>query len=107
MGGAAQALAHELLWNFNGVSSLNVGAEFGGTILAIDAQVSNSASIDGTLVADGLTQSGELHSYDFLGTLPDGSGNPTNVPEPPTLAVLTVGLLGFIAVRRKSACLAS
>ncbi len=107
LGGAAQALAHELLWNFNSVSSLNVGAEFGGTILAIDAQVSNSASIDGTLVADGLTQSGELHSYDFLGTLPGGSGNPTNVPEPPTLAVLTVGLLGLIAVRRKSACLAS
>ena len=100
LGGQAQSLGHMLLWNFNNLTSLNIGAEFGGTILAPSAQVTNSASVDGTLVAANFTQHGELHSYDYLGTLPDGGTGPLAVPEPSTLALLMLGLLSVFAMRK-------
>jgi choice-of-anchor A domain-containing protein len=102
LGGAAQNLAHDLIWNFNDISSLNIGAEFGGTILAPDAAVSNTASIDGSLLAGSFSQSGELHSYDYQGTLPDG-GTPSPVPEPSTIALFGTGLLGLVAIAKRRA----
>jgi choice-of-anchor A domain-containing protein len=99
LGGQAQSLGHELLWNFNAAGSLNINAEFGGTILAPSALVANMSNIDGTLVAGQFNQSGEVHSYDYLGSLPDGT--PTAVPEPSALGLLGLGLLSMIALRRR------
>jgi choice-of-anchor A domain-containing protein len=101
LGGAAQSLGHNLIWNFNSATSITVGAEFGGTILAPGANVTNYASIDGTLVAANFNQYGELHSYDFTGSLPDAGSPASAVPEPSAVALLAAGLIGMTFLRRR------
>jgi choice-of-anchor A domain-containing protein len=89
--------ADSVLWNVTDVSSLSFTNEFGGTVLAPTAAVSNSNPIDGTLVALSYTGTGELHDYPFKG--------PLKTPEPSSLAVLSVALLGigFLCRRRRAA----
>ena len=43
--------AAHVLWNFVNASSLTFGGEFGGSVLAPLAAVTNNSPIDGTLVA--------------------------------------------------------
>ena len=87
--------ADNVIWNFYNATTLNFGAEFGGTVLAPDAAVTNSSPIDGDLIAASFNGTGELHNYPFLGTLA--------VPEPTTIALMSVGLLGLCLARRRSA----
>jgi choice-of-anchor A domain-containing protein len=87
--------AENVIWNFYNATALNFGSEFGGTVIAPNAAVTDSNPIDGDLIAGSFTGTGELHNYPFLGTLA--------VPEPGTIALLSVGLLGLCAVRRRSA----
>ena len=87
--------ASEIVWNFYNATTLNFGSEFGGTVLAPDASVTNSNPIDGDLIASAFGGGGELHDYPFIGNLAFA------VPEPATLGVMTVGLLGLVAVRRR------
>jgi choice-of-anchor A domain-containing protein len=93
------SLAPSLLWNFVGTTNLDLDREFNGTILADDATVTNETQINGTLLAANANLDGELHSAPYTGSLPDG-GSSQPVPEPAAGAVLGIGLLGLLAVRR-------
>ena len=89
------ALGPDLLWNFYDARQLTFGTEFGGTILAPLAAVTNNNAIDGTLVASSLTQNGEVHLDPYTGILP------TTVPEPSALWLFAVGFAGFLGVRSR------
>jgi choice-of-anchor A domain-containing protein len=87
--------ATKLLWNITDMSNLSFAGEFGGTVLAPYAVVTNNTSIDGSLIAQGFNGGGELHDYLFSGNLPVAA------PEPSSLAVLSVALLGTGFLRRR------
>ena len=84
--------ADSLLWNITDASSFSFTNEFGGSVLAPSAVVTNSSPIDGTLVALSFNGTGELHDYPFTGKLP--------APEPSSLAVLSVALFATGLLRR-------
>jgi choice-of-anchor A domain-containing protein len=89
--------AGQLLWNFVNATNLNFTTQFGGSILAADAAITATSEIDGTVVANSLNTTAELHSYPYTGTFP-GS---VPAPEPAGLAVIGTGLIGLAAIRRQ------
>jgi choice-of-anchor A domain-containing protein len=98
--------ADDVLWNFVNATGLTFSDEFGGTVLAPLATVTNKAPIDGTLVADDYVGNGELHSHPYIGTLPGGTlqppgGGSNPIPEPASLVTLGIGMAGLAAVRRR------
>jgi choice-of-anchor A domain-containing protein len=104
LGGSAQAIGAETLWNFYDATSLTINNQWGGSILAPSAAFSNHQNIEGGVFVNTLTQGGEIHLQPFSGQIPPGQIPP--VPEPETYALLLVGLgfLGFISRRRISDC---
>ncbi len=57
--------AGNIIWNFYNATTVNLTTAIGGTVLATGATVSNANQIDGALVANSLTGSGELHDIPF------------------------------------------
>ena len=90
--------AHNILYNFYEATSLTIqGVGVKGSILAPHADVNfNSAHIDGTLIANSLTGTGEFHKYEFDHDVPV-------VPEPISSTLFIVGgaTLGFRNFRKK------
>jgi hypothetical protein len=98
----AKSLGSKLIWNFAGAdTSVSVGRTFGGQVLVADGSFSNigGANVEGGVFAKSLVQRGEIHLQSFTGAIPAA------VPEPETYAMLLggLGLVGFIARRRKQA----
>jgi choice-of-anchor A domain-containing protein len=89
--------ASVLLWNFVNATNLNFTTEFGGSILAPFAAITDSSPIDGTVVAASLSTSSELHSYAYTGTFPGSAP----APEPAGLAVFGTGLVGLAMLGRR------
>lgn len=87
--------ADEVLWNFVNATGITFSNEFGGTVLAPLAAVTNSSPIDGTLVASSFNGTGELHSYPYTGILP----GTVTTPEPGSLVTFGIGLAGLGAIR--------
>jgi choice-of-anchor A domain-containing protein len=92
---AAPNLGSMLLWNFVDATSLNVTNQFGGSLLALNADVTTSQNIEGTLVAKSLAQFAEIHSQ------PSTFVPPSAVPVPAAAFLFAPALLGFMGMRRK------
>jgi choice-of-anchor A domain-containing protein len=93
--------AETVLWNFVNATALAFPNEFGGSILAPYATVSNQTPIKGTLVAAGYNGNGELHSYPYRGSLGPSPIPDVPVPEPSSLLAIGAGLAGLAFLRRR------
>jgi choice-of-anchor A domain-containing protein len=94
----ASAVGSKLLWNLYDATSVSIGTQWGGSVLATDASFTNGNSIEGGVYAASFVQRGEIHQVAFGGVIPVAA-----VPEPETYAMLMagLGLVGFMSRRRK------
>jgi len=94
LGGSAQAIGGKTIWNFYNASTLNINNQFGGSILALGATLTNWNNIEGGVFVEDLVQRGEIHLQPFEGVIP--------VPEPEAYGMLLAGLalVGVFARRR-------
>ena len=89
-----------VIWNFHDATSLSLKG-FHGSVLAVNADVTNSSAIEGSIVAKNFTLNGEVHLGTFAGT-----GNflvppPGGVPEPASWAMMLVGFGAIGSVLRR------
>ena len=68
LNGGFSSNASNVIWNFENASTVETPGWY-GTVLAVDATVSNSSAIDGTVVADAVNASGEIHNYSYAGVI--------------------------------------
>ena len=97
LGGSATLIGQKAIWNFYNATDLTLNSQFGGVVLATDAALENTQNIEGTVVVNSLTQSGEIHQQSFTGDVPE-----QKLPEPGSLGLL-LGSLALLALRRKAA----
>ncbi len=65
-----------ILFNFPDATTVNIGNELIGAVLAPGAEITGSNQMGGTVMAASIDYSGEIHNVEFTGTLPA-----TSVPE--------------------------
>lgn len=106
LGGIGAQIAGRAIWNFYEAVSLDFGREFFGSILAPYAQVQNMNALNGSIVAQSLTQRGAVRLPGFSGAIPQFASAETadavQAPEPAAgLALLLGGGLAVVALRRR------
>lgn len=93
--GIASTLATNTIWNFIDAKNINITKQFGGNIIALLANITNSGNIEGSVVANAVTQNAEIH---YNGTIVV----PTPVPAAlPLFAAAIGGLAGWRRLRRR------
>lgn len=102
-----QAYAGNVLWNFYNASSIGITTEFGGSILAPGAAVSNTGPIDGSVVAASFAGNGEIHykpmSTTGINLVNAASTTGAAVPEPGSIFLLLGGVAGLARALRRVA----
>jgi choice-of-anchor A domain-containing protein len=99
----AELLATNTIWNFVDATEINIETQFGGSILALLAHVTNGNNIEGTLIAGSLTQNGEIH-YNGNITVPVSQ---TPIPAALPLFAAALGGLAFAGRMRAKRRLAA
>jgi choice-of-anchor A domain-containing protein len=92
LGGIAATLGTDTVWNFTDATNIDVKAQFGGTILADYANITNSGNIEGTVVANSVTQNAEFH-YDG-----QNANLVSPVPLPASLPLFGAALIGVVGL---------
>ncbi len=102
LGGSAQSIGAKTIWNFYQATSLTLNTQFGGSVLATKATLTNRNNVEGGVYVNKLNQQGEIHSQPFSGTLPTASVTPVStVPEPDGWALMLAGLAALATVARR------
>lgn len=99
LGGSAQGIGSQVIWNFYDATNLTIATQFGGAVLATDALVTNTRDIEGGLFARALDLQAQVHVQPFTGNVDALSP----VPEPSIVAMIMAGLalLGVRGLRRR------
>ncbi|HLU91911.1 MAG TPA: collagen-binding domain-containing protein [Pedomonas sp.] len=96
--------SQHIIWNFFEAETVNLSRQIFGSVLAPNAIVTNTSSIEGNVVAGGFTQRAQVNLPGYAGTrlasaLP--ASGPVAVSEPAVVGLLGIGALGIAALRRK------
>lgn len=94
-----------VLWNFGTAANITLNRQFNGGLLALDATVSNSTPIEGSVAVGTFNQGGEVHLGTFRGNPAlTAALTPTTgtVPEPAQWAMFVIGF-GLIGATRRRA----
>ena len=67
-GGGFNSNASHIIWNFENASTVKL-TSWEGAVVAVDATVSNSSAIDGTVVAEAVNATGEIHNFSYTGVI--------------------------------------
>lgn len=102
LSGSAQQIGKIAIWNFYNATSIKLGSQFGGAILATDAALTNNQNIEGTVVVKSLTQRGEIHEQALASLTSDKPAQDQQIPEPGSLALL-LGALALLGAWRRYA----
>ncbi|MBK1829838.1 choice-of-anchor A family protein [Verrucomicrobiaceae bacterium R5-34] len=87
------AVRESVIWNFYEAESIDFGSyNMMGQVLAPNATVTTSANIDGSIYAQNLTTTSEVHLPTYNGEL---------VPEPSSLAMLGLSAFAFLMRRKR------
>ena len=86
--------AANILWNFYEAQSIDFNnIAMWGAVLAVDADITGGAVFDGSVAASSYTGAREFHQFGF-------NEPPLSVSEPGTLALLMMGILALVRLRK-------
>lgn len=94
-GGQLEAKRANVLFNFVNAKEVTINTEVFGSILAPKATIFGTGHVEGTIVANRLAGQVEIGYEPFIGAVV------TPVPEPETYALMGLGLMGLLVVRRR------
>ena len=98
------ATKSRVVWNFFEAETLQLNNGFHGSLLAPTAHLTNQTELEGSVVVKSMTQKGEVHLPEFMGTLPiEEPLEPgiQSVPEPASLIGTITALTVAVVSRRK------
>jgi choice-of-anchor A domain-containing protein len=94
------AFDNDVLFNFEGATSIAFNRQVSGSVLAPYATISNNSPLEGSVAVAGFNQGGEVHQFAFASALPGAFGSAT--PEPASWAMMLAGFgLAGAALRRR------
>lgn len=100
-GGANATRNQQVIWNFVNATQVNFTRMVHGSVIALNALITNTTPIEGSVAVGRFNQSGEVHLGTYAGT--DGFLSSSVVPEPGIWAQLIAGfgLAGAMMRRRR------